>query len=165
MDKELFEHRLIAQKIIYLLKLKGMDIAYPFHLYVRGPYSRLLADEYYQHAGDFLKCSTESTLLPAEADSVALLIRLFNKSPSLLEIGATYGYLAYEMHHPPHQAYRIVRKMKSFYSNEQIVKGVNRAKQYLFAPTDEETAVLKAEMQEWQQAGIRSMRNWDAPER
>jgi len=159
MDKDLFEHRLIAQKLVYLLKLKGIEFAYPFRLYVRGPYSPDLAREYYQHADEFSRCETASTLSPAEADSVAELTALFDKSPSLLEIGATYGYLAYEMHQPPQQAYRTVRRMKSFYSSEQIVKGVNRAKQYLFVPTDEEKAALDAELEEWQRASIRSMRH------
>ncbi len=159
MDTDQFEHRLIAQKLVYLLKLKGVEFGYPFHLYVRGPYSPVFAREYYQHADEFSRCETASTLSPGEADSVAELTGLFDKSPSLLEIGATYGYLAYELHHPPQQAYRIVRRMKSFYSNEQIVKGVNRAKQFLFVPTDEETAALEAELEEWQRAGIRSMRH------
>ncbi|EJG06307.1 hypothetical protein Metli_0337 [Methanofollis liminatans DSM 4140] len=159
MDKGQFEHRLIAQKLVYLLKLKGVEFAYPFHLYVRGPYSPDLAREYYQHADEFSRCETERALSPVEADSVAGLTGLFGKSPSLLEIGATYGYLAYEMHQPPQQAYRAVRRMKSFYSNEQIVKGINRVKQYLFAPTDEEKAVLDSELQEWQRAGIQSMRH------
>ncbi len=159
MDKDRFEHRLIAQKFVYLLKLKGVEFAYPFRLYVRGPYSPALAREYYQHADEFFRCETESTLSPAEAGAVAELTGLFDKSPSLLEIGATYGHLAYEMRQPPEQAYRTVRRMKSFYSNEQIVKGVNRAKQYLFVPTDEEVAALEAELQEWQRAGIRSMRH------
>lgn len=158
MNTDLFEHRLIAQKFVYLLRLKGVEFAYPFRLYVRGPYSALLARDYYQHADEFSRCETESTLSPAEADAVAGLTGLFDKSPSLLEIGATYGYLAYEMRQPPEQAYRMVRRMKSFYSNEQIVKGVNRAKQYLFVPTDEEKAALDAELGEWQRAGIRSMR-------
>ncbi len=69
------------------------------------------------------------------------------------------GYLVYEMHEPPEQAYRTVRRMKSFYSNEQIVKGVNRAKQFLFDQAAEEAAALDAELQEWQRAGIRSMRH------
>ncbi len=159
MDKNRFEHRLIAQKLIYLLKLKGVAFCYSFHLYVRGPYSPDLAREYYQHADEFSRCETESTLFSAEADAVAGLTSLFDKSPSLLEIGATYGYLAYELHHPPEQAYRTVRRMKSFYPGEQIVKGVNRAKQYLFVPADEEKAALEAELQEWQRAGIRSMRH------
>ena len=159
MDTDQFEHRLIAQKLIYLLKLKGVEFVYPFRLYVRGPYSPPLAREYYQHADEFSRYETESMLSPTEADAVAELTGLFDKSPSLLEIGATYGYLAYEMHQPPEQAYRAVRRMKSFYSNEQIVKGVNRAKQYLFVPTDEEKAALDAELQEWQRAGIRSMRH------
>ncbi|CCJ36010.1 hypothetical protein BN140_1087 [Methanoculleus bourgensis MS2] len=159
MDKDRFEHRLIAQKFVYLMKLKGVEFAYPFRLYVRGPYSPLLAREYYQHADEFSRCETESTLSPTEAEHVAELTALFDKSPSLLEIGATYGYLAYEMHQPPQQAYRTVRRMKSFYSNEQIVKGVNRAKQFLFVPTEEEKAALDAELGEWQRAGIRSMRH------
>jgi len=115
MDKNRFEHRLIAQKLIYLLKLKGVAFCYSFHLYVRGPYSPDLAREYYQHADEFSRCETECTLFSAEADAVAGLTSLFDKSPSLLEIGATYGYLAYELHHPPEQAYRTVRRMKSFY--------------------------------------------------
>ena len=44
--------------------------------------------------------------------------------------------------------------MKSFYSNEQIIKSINRAKQYLFVPADKETAAPEAELQEWQRAGI-----------
>jgi len=159
MDKDRFEHRLVAQKLVYLLKLKGVAFGYPFHLYVRGPYSPLLAREYYQHADEFSRCETASTLSPAETDSVAELTSLFDKSPSLLEIGATYGYLAYEIHHSPQQAYRTVRRMKSFYSNEQIVKGVNRTKQYLFVPVNKEKAALEAELEEWQRAGIRSMRH------
>jgi len=159
MDKDLFEHRLIAQKLVCLLKLKGVALAYPFHLYVRGPYSTVLAQEYYQHPDEFLRCETETALSPAEAGDVAALVGLFDKNPSLLEIGATYAYLAYEMHHPPQEAYRIVRRIKSFYSNEQIVRGVNRAKQYLFVPTEEENAALRTEMQEWQRAAVRSMRH------
>ena len=154
MDKDRFEHRHIAQKLVFLLKLKGIKFGYPFRLYVRGPYSAVFAQEYYQHADEFSRCETGSTLSPAEADCVAELTRLFDNSPSLLEIGATYGYLVYEMHEPPEQAYRNVRKMKSFYSNEQIVKGVNRAKQFLFDPTVEEAAALDAELKEWQRAGI-----------
>ncbi len=49
--------------------------------------------------------------------------------------------------------------MKSFYPSEQIVRGVNRAKQFLFVPTEEEKAALDAELGEWQRAGIRSMRH------
>lgn len=159
METGRFEHRLIAQKLVFLLKLKDIELAYPYRLYVRGPYSSAFAQEYYQHADEFFRCETGSSLSPAEADCVGELIRLFNNTPSLLEIGATYGYLVYEMHEPPEQAYRTVRRMKSFYSNEQIVKGVNRAKQFLFDQAAEEAAALDAELQEWQRAGIRSMRH------
>jgi uncharacterized protein YwgA len=62
MDKDRFEHRLVAQKFVYLMKLKGVAFGYTFHLYVRGPYSPPLAREYYQHADEFSRCETESTL-------------------------------------------------------------------------------------------------------
>lgn len=155
METGRFEHRLIAQKLVFLLKLKGIELAYPFRLYVRGPYSSVFAQEYYQHSDEFSRCETGSSLSPSEADCVGELTRLFDNSPSLLEIGATYGYLVYELQKPPEKAYRSVRRMKSFYSNEQIVKGVNRAKQFLFDPAGEEVAALDAELQEWQRASIR----------
>jgi hypothetical protein len=98
---------------------------------------------------------------PTEAEHVAELTALFDKSPSLLEIGATYGYLAYERCDPAAGAGVPdgPRRMKSFYPSEQIVRGVNRAKQFLFVPTEEEKAALDAELGEWQRAGIRSMRH------
>ena len=159
LEKNLFEHRLIAQKIIYLLKLKGITFKYPFHLYVRGPYSPVLARDYYHYADEFYRCETEDILSPDEVDYIAELTGLFDKNPALLEIGATYSHLAFEMHNPPQQAYRTVRRMKSFYSNELIVKGINRAKQYLFIPTEDEKKALESELNKWQLAGIQSMRH------
>ena len=92
MDKDLFEHRLIAQKFVYLLKLKGVEFAYPFRLYVRGPYSPDLARELHQHAGEFSRCETESMLSPAEADAVAGLTGLFDKSRPCLRLEQPTGH-------------------------------------------------------------------------
>ena len=159
MDKNRYEHRLIAQKMIWLLKLKGIPFEYPFGLYVRGPYSPALALEYYRYPSDFLEARSDVSLTSEESGYVSQVGELFGKSPSLLEIGATYGYLAYQAHYPPEVAYRLVKSMKSFYRNDQIVKGVNKAKQYLFTPADEDVMVLEGELRQWQWAGIRSMRH------
>jgi len=159
MDKDQFEHRLIAQKMVYLLRLKGAKFAYPYNLYVRGPYSPLLAGEYYRHADEFAQLKTDVDLTSTEVEFVEELTCLFDKSPSLLEVGATYAYLAFSTRYPPTHAYRLVKRMKSFYPNETIVKGVNRAKQYLFVPSEVELRDLEPELRAWQQASIASMRH------
>ncbi|WP_202320005.1 hypothetical protein [Archaeoglobus neptunius] len=44
-----FESRLRLQKYVYIAKeLFGMSLDYPFNLYLRGPYSPTLADDYYR---------------------------------------------------------------------------------------------------------------------
>lgn len=159
MDKDQFEHRLIAQKMVYLLKLKGVKFAYPYNLYVRGPYSPLLAGEYYCHADEFAQLKTDVDLTSTEVEFVEELTSLFDKRPSLLEVGATYAYLAFSVRYPPMHAYRLVKRTKSFYPSETIVKGINRTKQYLFAPSEAELRDLEPELRAWQQASIASMRH------
>ncbi|SRR5207247_10399229 len=40
-----FDQRLVVQKTIYLMQTFGLYLGYPFHWYVRGPYSPQLARE------------------------------------------------------------------------------------------------------------------------
>jgi len=44
---EKFEDRLKLQKIVYIARYFDINMGYPFDLYLRGPYSRELADDYY----------------------------------------------------------------------------------------------------------------------
>lgn len=43
-----FDHRLMLQKYVYLAKFFGWKHDYDYTLYIRGPYSRGLADDYYK---------------------------------------------------------------------------------------------------------------------
>ena len=43
-----FNHRLIAQKCVFLSEFFGWSHGYPYNLYIRGPYSKDLADDYYK---------------------------------------------------------------------------------------------------------------------
>jgi uncharacterized protein YwgA len=158
MDKEQYEHRLIAQKTVYLLKMKGIPFEYGFNLYVRGPYSPAFANEYYAHSDDIRNFNTTETLNDTEKEYSSQLLDLFGNKASLLEIGATYSYLVYSNHLSAVDAFRDVRNMKSFYSTEQIIRGINRAKQYLFVATDEDKRAIDPELKMWQRAGIQSMR-------
>jgi len=164
MDNERYEHRIIAQKTVFLLKMKGIPLEYGFNLYVRGPYSPLLADHYYAHSDDMKHFNTTETLEATEKESVRQLLDLFGNKASLLEIGATYSYLITTCHLSAIDAFRTVKSMKSFYSTEQIVRGVNKAKQYLFVASVEDKRVMDSELQMWQRAGIKSLWSQHAPE-
>lgn len=42
-----FNHRIRLQKYVYLARDFGFELAYPFNMYIHGPYSRELARDYY----------------------------------------------------------------------------------------------------------------------
>jgi len=44
----LFNHRLKMQKYVYLARRYGFDLNYAFSLYIHGPYSPALANDYYE---------------------------------------------------------------------------------------------------------------------
>jgi uncharacterized protein YwgA len=47
-DLNSFDHRLMLQKYVYIAKFFGWKHNYNYTLYIRGPYSRELADDYYK---------------------------------------------------------------------------------------------------------------------
>ena len=61
-DISRFDDRLIAQKIVCLLELKGLKLGYPYSLYVRGPYSPDLTMDLYKFTDEFQELKTESRL-------------------------------------------------------------------------------------------------------
>lgn len=58
LDVEKFDDRLTMQKGCYILNCWGYGPRYPFNLYIHGPYSRELADDYYE-LGTFSEAETE----------------------------------------------------------------------------------------------------------
>ena len=61
-DIEKFEHRLMLQKYVFISKFFGFNHGYSHSIYLRGPYSPALADDYYKladtyslYGGDFTK--------------------------------------------------------------------------------------------------------------
>lgn len=45
-----FSNRFMIQKYVYLARYFGLDMGYGFSMYLHGPYSRTLANHYYQLA-------------------------------------------------------------------------------------------------------------------
>ena len=61
-----FDHRIIVQKMICLLELKGLDLGYSYGLYLRGPYSPELTSDLYDRS-DITNDDVELTLSEREA--------------------------------------------------------------------------------------------------
>lgn len=159
LDCNEFEDKIIAQKTICLLQLKGMEFNYPFGMYVRGSYSPALTKDYYDHKLEFKSLSSGSSLSDDERTIVKALDNLFLKNAPLLEIGATYAYIVKNTNRSPVEAFRIIKETKGFYRDTQIAKGISKAKEFLFEPTEKDLEWLKKETGPMQRASIKSMRH------
>lgn len=155
-DISSFDDRLIAQKLVCLLELKGIDLGYSCSLYVRGPYSPDLTQDLYAFPTEFADLNTRSRLTPEEKEAADNLGRIFGLRPVPLEVGATYGYYILRQGSDPLEAVRQVKRLKPFYSEAQIALGVSKAKQFLFTPTNEDLAALKEETGIWQRASLKN---------
>jgi len=51
-DPSSFKDRLRAQKIIYLLQSSGVPLGYSYSWYLHGPYSRQLADDFFEGSNE-----------------------------------------------------------------------------------------------------------------
>lgn len=152
-----FDDRLIAQKLVCLLELKGIDLGYSCSLYVRGPYSPNLTQDLYSHTREFENCETGTRLTTTEKEIAGNLERIFGLKPVPLEIGATYGYYTIRQNSDPLEALRQVKRLKPFYSEAQIALGISKAKEFLFIPSQTDLEDLKKETGVWQSAAIKTL--------
>ena len=152
-----FDDRLIAQKVVCLLDLKGVNLGYPYSIYVRGPYSPDLTEDLFAFKNEFENLETGSRLSAAEKETAGDLGRIFGLKPVPLDVGATYGYYALRQNCNPLEALRQVKKLKPFYSEAQIAIGISKAKEFLFRPTPGDLEELKKETGIWQRASLKSL--------
>ena len=81
-----FSNRFKIQKYVYFAKYFNCDLGYDFNLYVHGPYSRQLADDYFELAEN----GTEEILdLPEEFDDKSFYELVENKDEKWLEAATT----------------------------------------------------------------------------
>jgi uncharacterized protein YwgA len=156
-DISRFDDRLIAQKLVCLLELKGIDLGYSCSLYVRGPYSPDLTQDLFAHTREFENCETSSRLNATEKDAAGELGRIFGLKPVPLEVGATYGYYTIRQNSDPLEALRQVKRLKPFYSEAQIALGISKAKEFLYTPSQKDLEELKKETGIWQRASLKSL--------
>jgi len=152
-----FQDRLIAQKINCLLQFKGVSTGFGCSLYVRGPYSPALTEELYQRKQDFERLRTPAVLSARDRAAADELREIFDLTPSLLEIGATYAYFTERRGQNPLEALGNVKRMKSFYSEAKIAVGISKAKEYLFRPTAKDLEEQKNEFAPWEETGLATL--------
>jgi len=156
-DISRFDDRLVAQKIVCLLDLKGIDLGYTCSIYVRGPYSPDLTQDLFEFKNEFGNLKTDVRLSAPEKEIAGELRRIFGLKPIPLEVGATYGYYALRQNCDPLEALRQVKRLKPFYSEAQIALGISKAKEFLFKPTQRDLEDLKKETGIWQRASLKSL--------
>ena len=154
-----FEDKLVIQKVVFLLEMKGVKLSYPFGLHIRGPYSRQLTDDIYAHEDELKHLESKDGLIGPEIEATRELKESIELKPSQLEVAATYAYFAYGLHQDPITATSNVRRMKGFYPEVQIALGISGAKQFLFNPTKEELDQMKKEAEHWEKAS--DLNAWD----
>ncbi len=156
-DISRFDDRLVAQKIVCLLDLKGIVLGYTCSMYVRGPYSPDLTQDLFEFKNEFGNLKTDVRLSAPEKEIAGELRRIFGLKPIPLEVGATYGYYALRQNCDPLEALRQVKRLKPFYSEAQIALGISKAKEFLFKPTQRDLEDLKKETGIWQRASLKSL--------
>ena len=148
-----FQDRLIVQKIVYLLQLKGVKIGFDYGLYVRGPYSPDLTKEVYSRVKDFENLRTAATLNSNEIKAIQKLKEIFELKPGLLEVAATYAFFIKEGF-SAYEATKKVKKFKPFFSESTIAVGTSVAKEFLFKPSKKAEEEMKREFAVWENAYI-----------
>ena len=85
---ECFENRLKLQKYVYIAQRWGLELPYKHSMYLYGPYSRTLTDDYYEIAEKPDLYATASLDLPPEFDREGFLGSIKNDL-QWLEVAAT----------------------------------------------------------------------------
>ncbi|MGC8505248.1 MAG: hypothetical protein ACP5NK_00855 [Thermoplasmata archaeon] len=110
-----FDKRLRLQKVVFLIERKTNDFDYPFSLYLRGPYSRELAKEYYSITDEHYPESEQ----PLTEESKRLAKILFEKDNLWLEIASTII-----MFSDSYKIEKAVLRTKEF--KEEVLKAENK---------------------------------------
>ena len=88
-DVEKFEHRLMLQKYVFISKFLGLNLGYSHSIYLRGPYSSALADDYYKLADHYSSYRGDYTKALESLDTEKFLEVIEEKDAKWLEIAST----------------------------------------------------------------------------
>lgn len=151
--------RFFIQKMTFLAQTMGLSTNYYFTINIKGPYSRDLTCDYYQNNFQVNSIKTDYELSQEEKEIIEKIEKNvfgdiktrddINGKMHLFESVSTVAYLMQESTNPPEdQIFLKTKMLKPHLNDEQIVIGINKAKNLLFKSeylTDE----LKKEIELW----------------
>lgn len=83
-----FENRIRIQKYVYLAKYFGLDLGYSHSMYLHGPYSSSLANDYYDLVPDYVPEYIDSTL-PTSFKKSEFVDFVRDRDTAWLEVAST----------------------------------------------------------------------------
>ena len=134
LDADSFDSRIRMQKLAYLLGiLSGKEFTKDFSMYIRGPYSKELADYYYGNKHQSReKLPKIDSAFEKELDRVRFVKDLTTKQ---LEIMATLQRLR-EVGNDEDDAIKKILVMKPYLNIEEVMNGLNNLKGFMLKETD-----------------------------
>ena len=160
-DKNIFASRIKAQKIAYILqKLLDTNLYADFNFYIRGPYSRKLALEYFTNSDEFAAGKSSYQPTKSEAEELEKVKPMLSGlSVSELEIIASLLYLRMEIYLDEEAAEKMLRERKPHLRFEDIWRGTNAIKKLFLSDQHREKIMksLKEEMQDWDELSNKSL--------
>ena len=153
-DNDIFESRVKAQKMAYILQtLLDTKLYEDFNFYIRGPYSRKLAAEYFSDSATFKEGKSDYRLTAQESEEIKRVRPTISALNTIdLEIVASLLYLRKELHLDEEGAELRLHELKPHIKLEDIWRGTNTIKK-LFLTDQLKEKLLKSVKEE--------MRGWD----
>ncbi len=163
-DSDKFEYRIKAQKLAYIIqKLIGKTLYADFNFYIRGPYSRELAKEYFDYKDDFANVRNATQLSKEETDELKQAIPILRElNQRELEIIASLLWLK-DKGLDENQAENKLHELKPHLKLEDIWTGSNTIKK-LFLTEKLRVAImnsLEKETEEWDSISNEGLRKFE----
>lgn len=143
-----FDHRLIAQKLVYLLEELGVRLGYKgtFSFYIRGTYSPALTKDLFG-----MQAEAGERLSAADRGRIAKLVSAVDLRPHMLEIMAAYRFLR-NQGKSEDEAIRAIKVTKPFISERDVAIGISKCKGIFPEITPQDVTDLDEEMAPWDTA-------------
>ena len=160
-DKNIFESRIKAQKMAYILQtVLGTKLYEDFNFYIRGPYSRKLAAEYFSDSSGFKEGKSDYPLTKPESEEIERIRpTIMILTTTDLEIVASLLYLRKELHLDEENAEQALHERKPHLKLEDIWRGTNTIKKLFLTSQLREKLMksIKDEMKDWDELSNESL--------
>lgn len=147
-----FDHRLIAQKVVYLLEELGVRLGYKstFSFYLRGTYSPTLTKDLFSMQEE-TRGKVIEPLTAADRGRIAKLVSSVELRPHMLEVMAAYRFLR-NQGKSEDEAIRAIKATKPFISERDVAIGISKCKGIFPEIAAQDLASLDEEMTPWDSA-------------